>query len=1215
MDELFGISMTYIMAAVLSIFIAIMVVVGTLAWRNRVMLRMGLRNIPRRRSQSVLIVVGSMLSAVIIAAAFGIGDTISNSIRQDAIVELGNIDEVLTSARGVGEFGQVNSPYFPEARFQELKQQLTGFDQVDGMVPHIAEVVPALSQDTSLSEGRMLITAFDPAHAAGFAPLALISGGVASVRDLPQDGVYLSQEAAKQMDAEVGHRIILFIGEDEAIFEVAGVVGSGGLAGRSSEPTALLSLDQAQDLFDRPGQINIISVSNRGGVQDGADLSQEVTKRLRVLLADEEVARQLKDLLDDPVLLAAIDARSKELSGSLSQQLETLHRELQRVGVSQDLVQVLSDTGAADEVLKAIENSMLPDDVKGMMLLDADTLFSDLAAIRVFEVKRTLLDIADAAGSGITSLFVMFGLFSIMVGVLLIFLIFVMLAAARRTEMGMVRAVGAKRSHLVQMFLFEGTAYDLVAAALGTVLGLLVSYGVVALLNYIISRIDLDFNFSYHIEPRSIVGAFCIGMIIVFFTALISATRVSRMNIAEAVRGLPENIVLGGEPPFLRRLSWLPISIGRPLVFMAQGLKFFVKRRFLKGALRLIVAVMWAVAFPIWMVDVGIAVVRFAWPYLRRGWLTLILGGIIYYGGVVTWNQQAPFSIGMCLMILGFGLMLRHLVIRQPRLTEAFGLLVLTAGALLIPHGVVQEHEITITIGIVLVVAGVAMVAPLAVGRAPRRPQTIDRHAYTFIGVLVLAFWLLPVGASETIAGSLDGDIEMFFVSGVFMVAAAVWIVMYNADLLLRALTTVASRVGKLRPVMVTAVAYPMSSKFRTGLTLAMFSLVIFTMTVMSLLNESFSNTFRDSDRIAGEWDVQATTSFTSPINDIRAAIEADDALSSEDFDAIGGYTTAPVEAREVDATDQRWESYTLQASDDEYLASSKYRFKMVSPEYRGKPKEAVWEALMANPNLAVIDAAATQGAEGGPPGAGSFSLQGVNIEDNMLDGPINIQVREPRTGAKLDYTIIAVLDSVADVSSIIASKAGVDEVFPVTVPITTYRFRLAEGVEAQVVANNLEAAFLANGMQTDVLEDLIADLISFFQSFYNLLTGYMGLGLIVGIAALGVVTMRAVVERRQQIGVLRALGYRQGMIQLSFLMESSFVALLGVGIGVGLGFVISNNLVNEIQSELEGMRFAVPWIQIIGIVVVTYIFAMLTTYFPAREASRIMPAEALRYE
>ena len=56
-----------------------------------------------------------------------------------------------------------------------------------------------------------------------------------------------------------------------------------------------------------------------------------------------------------------------------------------------------------------------------------------------------------------------------------------------------------------------------------------------------------------------------------------------------------------------------------------------------------------------------------------------------------------------------------------------------------------------------------------------------------------------------------------------------------------------------------------------------------------------------------------------------------------------------------------------------------------------------------------------------------------------------------------------------------------------------------------------------------------------------SLLQGFMGLGLVVGIAA------RSVVERRQQIGVLRALGFQKEMVHLTFLLESSFVALLGI--------------------------------------------------------------------
>ena len=1214
MDELFGASMTYIMLVVLTIFLAIMVVVGILAWNNRVILRLGLRNIPRRRAQSVLIVVGSMLSAVVIAAAFGTGDTISHSIRQDAITELGNIDEILTSTRDTSNFGQLSPPYFPEARFDQLEQDLATFDLVDGAVPHIAEAVPAFSVTTSLSEGQMLVTAFDPDHLAGFTPLTLVSGEEVSVRSLPQDRIYLNEEAAKQLETQTGHQIILFTGRQEAIFEVEGVVRPGGMAGRSTDPVALLSLDRGQELFERPGQINVISISNLGGVQDGANLSEDVTEYLRVLFADVEVVEELRVLLGRPAVLAALEKQRDTLSGSIKDHMNTLTNEIPKSEVSQDLIRVISDTDVADEILAAILRADLPTGEREELLQTTDTLLIDLAEIRVFEAKRIILEIADAAGSGITSLFVVFGLFSIMVGVLLIFLIFVMLAAARRTDMGMVRAVGAKRSHLVQMFVFEGTAYDLVAATIGTILGLLLSYGIVALFNYIISRIDLSFSFTYHVEPRSIVVAFCLGMIIVFVTAAVSATRVSRMNIAEAVRGVPETIVLGGESSFLQRLSLLPISAGRPVVFLGQGVYSLAKRRYSRGFLRIGGSVLWVLVFPAWMVDTGIALFRFSWPYLRRGWLTLLLGGLLYYQGVATWNQEAPFAIGMSLMILGFGLMLRLLVTRNPALTEVFGLLVLVAGLLLTPHGIVEGHAITIAIGIVLVVAGLSMVAPLISNNVPRRAEVIDRHAFTFIGVLILAFWLLPVGTEEAFAGHLEGDIEMFFVSGVFMVAAAVWTVMYNADLLLRALTVLTSRVGKLRPVLVTAVAYPMSAKFRTGLTLAMFSLVIFTMTVMSLLTDSFSNTFKDIDRVSGEWDIHGAVSFTSPIDDIGVRIEADPTLSLNDFDAIGGYVTAPVEVRQIGVEDQLWESYDLQASDDGYLDASRYSFKMVAPEYRG-PRDFVWQALRRDPTLAVIDAGATQGADEGPADAGSFSLQGVSIEDDRLEAPIPIRVREPLSGQQLDYTIIAVLDSVAEATGIITSKAGIDEAFGIAVPLTTYRFRLADGVDAREVSNNLEAAFLANGMQTDVLEDVIADVIAFFKSFYNLLTGYMGLGLIVGIAALGVVTMRAVVERRQQIGVLRALGYRQGMIQLSFLLESSFVALLGVAIGVALGFVISHNLVDEFQTELSGMRFTVPWIQITGIVIITYLFAMLTTYFPARQAARILPAEALRYE
>lgn len=58
-------------------------------------------------------------------------------------------------------------------------------------------------------------------------------------------------------------------------------------------------------------------------------------------------------------------------------------------------------------------------------------------------------------------------------------------------------------------------------------------------------------------------------------------------------------------------------------------------------------------------------------------------------------------------------------------------------------------------------------------------------------------------------------------------------------------------------------------------------------------------------------------------------------------------------------------------------------------------------------------------------------------------------------------------------------------------------------------------------------------------HTFNRLIQGFMGLGLIVGVAALGVISARSVVERRQQIGMLRAIGFRRSMVRDAFLLES----------------------------------------------------------------------------
>jgi putative ABC transport system permease protein len=126
-----------------------------------------------------------------------------------------------------------------------------------------------------------------------------------------------------------------------------------------------------------------------------------------------------------------------------------------------------------------------------------------------------------------------------------------------------------------------------------------------------------------------------------------------------------------------------------------------------------------------------------------------------------------------------------------------------------------------------------------------------------------------------------------------------------------------------------------------------------------------------------------------------------------------------------------------------------------------------------------------------------------------------------------------------------------------------------------------------------------------------------MGLGLLVGVAALGVISARAVVERRQQIGVMRAIGFRNTMIQAAFLLESSFVALTAIVVGTTLGLVIAYEILLDSakQPSWESLEFTVPWVGLGVIFAVVYAVALLTTLAPAVRASRTAPAEALRYQ
>src|SRR5581483_7261924 len=360
--------------------------------------------------------------------------------------------------------------------------------------------------------------------------IAGASGERLDLAALSDREIYVNAEAAAQLAAAAGDELQLRLGDQTVDVRLAAIYATGDLGG--ARPTVLLSLPLYQAWRERPGQVNQILVVNRGDRAESVTWSRAAAAELRALLvSDGAVDRALSVLRREPAR-QVVGALATSGRPSDRERFQRLARALDdpEDAATRALVREYLGDPELSARLAAVAARMPQGTGRGELFraLDAD------GGLRVLELKRVAQERADEFASILASIFVVLGIFSIATGLLLVFLVFALLAAGRRAEMGVTRALGARQRDLVAVLLVEGFAYSLVAALAGVGAGLGLSRVLVVLLQGGLEPLGLVIR--PNAEPRSVAFAFSAGLLLAIATTAASAWWTCRLNIAAAMR-------------------------------------------------------------------------------------------------------------------------------------------------------------------------------------------------------------------------------------------------------------------------------------------------------------------------------------------------------------------------------------------------------------------------------------------------------------------------------------------------------------------------------------------------------------------------------------------------------------------------------------------------------------------------------------------------------
>jgi ABC-type lipoprotein release transport system permease subunit len=1080
-----------LLAALVGGVLLSMVLLGA---RNPVLLRLGLRNTTRRPTQALTIMASLVLSAALITLFVALPDSLNSSTVADRLTLAGSVDETVT---GPLTQNQVTQALARLERLSQVQVATAAFLQEATIVSERTQV----SFGNQPSDGLYLL-AVPPTFDQVYGPIADSRGHLQHFADLRPGEVLISSSLAQRFNVRPGDQLQIkehglvgtITGTVRAILSHNLVMTSAELAGNAALPEVILSTATLQEMFAQryhlPFVPNMLCVKNAGlGGSDNGEpgsRSQAVLQVLQSLFGVAPVDTSNPDITRSPTDLTSVNIHP----------------------LNPGAVEFQGPEGFAGNV------SMVP-------VISNKLELSQSPAARQFLL-----------------LLPTFSCLLVGAGILLQILLSLLLAAERRAELGMCRAIGLQRRHLVSALLIEGCAYGVLASACGVALGIAALALELALLGQAPTLFDPSIPIHTGHVPlhlfvswQSALTAWSIGVIVTVAVVGICAIWISRTQIVAALRDLddpvPARVPLQS---LLRDLKSQAFDASRQLLPETSARR----RARLLGSLG-----------------------QCGWELCARGFLFLLLGFLMFEASTVqaaatTWPQL----LGLALFIAGGGLFanwgLPQLKV-APSLARRVSFSLIGLGWL----------ALGLESGMVLFVKAFAPAATvLEAGQ-----QIVEMPVPQ-----ILLFTLLPL-------------------------VGLVMLVMINADLLAGLLSRLARGIRGLAPVSRISLAYPLTFRFRVGVAVLLLGLVTFLVQLLVVSNLS-SIQQTQLPLTTGNFQMELSTTDQQASQALGARLLSTSTTLRQDIAVVTEmrFLYSPIGPTNPLVFLPGHPSYggiPPLVVDDTYLSLTTMPIYARAQGYTSDRQ--VWAAVRDHPNDVVL-----QYREGlDLPTNHGFAPFGVDIPASAAPGAAYHQV-----------TVIGIVAGNTYWPTIFLSPRTAAGMAVQPSSWVFYYFRLQPGVSVEQTISDLHRSLplATSNVTLSSLEE--TDQNAYTANVTSFLSSYLALGLLFGAFSIGVIASRAVVERRQQIGMLRALGFSRSLVRRSFLLESSFIITLGLLIGTALAWWLSAQIAQEISQNVS-FPLGPAALLLAG----SYLVAFGCTFLPARRASLIPPAEALRYE